>query len=64
MEFTSVIYIDSSDFKAEDVKGYFGLAPGKTVRLLHGYGTHATLAPPAAPAPAPAPALPLIVMYS
>lgn len=27
----------SQDFREEDVKGYFGLAPGKEVRLLHAY---------------------------
>lgn len=28
------IYIDRSDFRSEDSKGYFRLAPGKTVGLL------------------------------
>jgi glutaminyl-tRNA synthetase len=37
MEFSPVVYIDSSDFRETDSKDFFGLAPGKTVRLLHGY---------------------------
>ncbi|GAC95741.1 glutamyl-tRNA synthetase [Pseudozyma hubeiensis SY62] len=32
--FTRTVYIDSSDFRAEDSKDYFRLAPGKTVGLL------------------------------
>ena len=33
------MYIDSSDFRLNggDDKDFFGLAPGKTVRLLNGY---------------------------
>ena len=38
MEFTPTIYIDESDFREKDPGAkYFGLAPGKTVRLLHAY---------------------------
>lgn len=33
--FTKVIYIDSSDFREQDSKDYYRLAPGKTVGLLH-----------------------------
>lgn len=32
--FTRTLYIDSSDFRTEDSKDYFRLAPGKTVGLL------------------------------
>ena len=34
---TPTIFIEKSDFKTEDVEGYFGLAPGKKVRLQFGY---------------------------
>ncbi|KAI8993384.1 tRNA synthetases class I, catalytic domain-containing protein [Pilobolus umbonatus] len=33
--FTKVLYIDRSDFREEDSKGYYRLAPGKSVGLLH-----------------------------
>lgn len=33
--FAKVVYIDRSDFREEDVKGYFRLAPGKSVGLLY-----------------------------
>lgn len=33
--FTNTIYIDASDFKEQDEKGYFRLAPGKAVGLLN-----------------------------
>ena len=33
LDFTQVVYIDRSDFRLVDEKGYFGLAPGKTVHL-------------------------------
>lgn len=33
--FTKVLYIDRSDFREEDSKGYFRLAPGKSVGLLY-----------------------------
>lgn len=33
--FTSTIYIDRSDFRAQDSKDYFRMAPGKSVGLLH-----------------------------
>lgn len=32
---TKTVYIDRSDFREVDSKGYFRLAPGKTVGLLH-----------------------------
>ncbi|KAL4930467.1 glutamine--tRNA ligase [Aspergillus undulatus] len=31
--FSSIVYIDRSDFREEDAKGYFRLAPGKSVGL-------------------------------
>ena len=34
---TPTIFIEQSDFKTEDVDGYFGLAPGKKIRLQFGY---------------------------
>ncbi|SNX84791.1 probable glutamine-tRNA ligase [Melanopsichium pennsylvanicum] len=34
MPFTRTVYIDQSDFRTEDSKDYFRLAPGKTVGLL------------------------------
>ena len=37
LRFTPTVYIESTDFKREDVKGYYGLAPGKTVRLLFSF---------------------------
>lgn len=33
--FTNTLYIDASDFRTEDSKDYFRLAPGKTVGLLY-----------------------------
>lgn len=33
--FTKTVYIDRSDFREEDSKDYFRLAPGKAVGLLH-----------------------------
>jgi len=33
---SAAIYIEKADFKEVDEKGYFGLAPGKEVHLLHG----------------------------
>jgi glutaminyl-tRNA synthetase len=33
--FTKTLYIDASDFRTEDAKDYFRLAPGKTVGLLN-----------------------------
>ncbi|CEP15816.1 hypothetical protein [Parasitella parasitica] len=33
--FTKVLYIDRSDFREQDTKGYYRLAPGKSVGLLH-----------------------------
>ena len=35
--FTKIVYIESTDFRKEDAKGYYGLAPGKTVMLRYGY---------------------------
>ncbi|CAM1501109.1 Fc.00g102710.m01.CDS01 [Cosmosporella sp. VM-42] len=34
LRLTKTVYIDRSDFREEDTKGYFRLAPGKTVGLL------------------------------
>lgn len=34
LAFTRTVYIDRSDFREEDSKGYFRLAPGKSVGLL------------------------------
>ena len=34
VRFTRTVYIDRSDFREEDEKGYFRLAPGKSVGLL------------------------------
>ncbi|RCI01715.1 hypothetical protein CU098_009642 [Rhizopus stolonifer] len=33
--FAKVVYIDRSDFREQDAKGYFRLAPGKSVGLLY-----------------------------
>ncbi|KAG1251711.1 hypothetical protein G6F68_012140 [Rhizopus microsporus] len=33
--FAKVLYIDRSDFREQDAKGYFRLAPGKSVGLLY-----------------------------
>lgn len=35
--FTKIVYIESTDFRKEDSKGYYGLAPGKTIMLRYGY---------------------------
>jgi glutaminyl-tRNA synthetase len=35
LPFTKVLYIDQDDFRTEDAKDYFRLAPGKTVGLFH-----------------------------
>lgn len=35
--FTKTVYIDKSDFRTEDKKGYYGLAPGKQVLLRYAY---------------------------
>ena len=35
--FGSIIYIDRSDFREQDEKGYYGLAPGKEVGLKYAY---------------------------
>ena len=37
LPFGKVVYIEASDFREQDEKGYFGLAPGKEVRLLHAF---------------------------
>jgi glutaminyl-tRNA synthetase len=39
---TPTIFIEKSDFKTADVDGYYGLAPGKTVRLQFGYNITCT----------------------
>lgn len=36
MPLSNELYIDRSDFRMEDEKGYYGLAPGKTVGLRYG----------------------------
>ena len=35
--FTAVVYIEETDFKEKDEKGYYGLAPGKSVMLRYAY---------------------------
>lgn len=35
--FSRVVYIESTDFREEDSKDYYGLAPGKTVMLRYAY---------------------------
>ncbi|XP_071687254.1 glutamine--tRNA ligase-like [Rutidosis leptorrhynchoides] len=35
--FTSVVYIEQTDFRLEDSKDYYGLAPGKTVILRYAF---------------------------
>ncbi|KAK7419424.1 Glutaminyl-tRNA synthetase [Neonectria punicea] len=35
VRFTKTVYIDRADFREDDIKGYFRLAPGKTVGLLN-----------------------------
>uniref|UniRef100_A0A061SG32 glutamine--tRNA ligase n=1 Tax=Tetraselmis sp. GSL018 TaxID=582737 RepID=A0A061SG32_9CHLO len=35
--FTRVVYIESSDFRESDSKGYYGMAPGKSVMLRYAY---------------------------
>ena len=37
LSFTKEVYINSSDFRKEDSKGYYGLAPGKVAMLRHAY---------------------------
>ena len=34
---TRIVYIEASDFREADVKGYYGLAPGKTAMLKCAY---------------------------
>jgi glutaminyl-tRNA synthetase len=34
---TETVFIESTDFRAEDSKDYYGLAPGKTAMLRHAY---------------------------
>ncbi len=34
---TRTVYIEASDFRESDVKGYYGLAPGKTAMLKCAY---------------------------
>ena len=40
--FTRVCYIERSDFKEQDEKGYFGLAPGKAAMLRYAYPVNCT----------------------
>ena len=35
--FSKIVYIESTDFRTEDAKGYYGLAPGKSVMLRYAY---------------------------
>ncbi|XP_019085766.1 PREDICTED: glutamine--tRNA ligase, cytoplasmic-like isoform X1 [Camelina sativa] len=35
--FSRVVYIEQSDFRKEDSKNYYGLAPGKSVRLRYAF---------------------------
>lgn len=35
--FTRVVYLEETDFKEKDEKGYYGLAPGKSVMLRYAY---------------------------
>ncbi|EFH64913.1 predicted protein [Arabidopsis lyrata subsp. lyrata] len=35
--FSRVVYIERGDFRLKDSKDYYGLAPGKTVMLRHGF---------------------------
>jgi glutaminyl-tRNA synthetase len=37
LPFGKCVYIERSDFREEDVPGYYGLAPGKSARLLNAY---------------------------
>ena len=39
---TRVVYIDRDDFREQDSKGYYGLAPGKSVMLRYAYPVHCT----------------------
>jgi glutaminyl-tRNA synthetase len=40
--FSRVVYIEASDFRTEDARDYYGLAPGKTVMLRYAYAVTAT----------------------
>jgi|MDSW01.2.fsa_nt_gb glutaminyl-tRNA synthetase len=40
--FTSTVFIERGDFRAVDDKNFFGLAPGKSARLLFGYNVRCT----------------------
>ncbi len=35
--FTAIVYMESTDFREEDSKDYYGLAPGKSVMLRYAY---------------------------
>eukprot|EP00201_Polytomella_parva_P009891 CAMPEP_0175064682 /NCGR_PEP_ID=MMETSP0052_2-20121109/15477_1 /TAXON_ID=51329 ORGANISM="Polytomella parva, Strain SAG 63-3" /NCGR_SAMPLE_ID=MMETSP0052_2 /ASSEMBLY_ACC=CAM_ASM_000194 /LENGTH=850 /DNA_ID=CAMNT_0016331077 /DNA_START=254 /DNA_END=2806 /DNA_ORIENTATION=- len=37
LPFSRVIYVEKSDFREQDTKDYFGLAPGKSAMLRYGY---------------------------
>lgn len=39
---SKIVYIDRSDFKVEDSKGYYGLAPNKEVHLKYAYNVKCT----------------------
>ena len=39
---TSTVFVERNDFREVDDKSFFGLAPGKTVRLLFGYNVTCT----------------------
>eukprot|EP01113_Clastostelium_recurvatum_P027969 TRINITY_DN3389_c0_g1_i1.p1 TRINITY_DN3389_c0_g1~~TRINITY_DN3389_c0_g1_i1.p1 ORF type:complete len:770 (-),score=223.20 TRINITY_DN3389_c0_g1_i1:51-2360(-) len=42
LPFARTVYIERSDFRLEDAKGYFGLAPGKEVMLKYFYNIRCT----------------------
>lgn len=42
MPFSRVLYIERSDFREEDSKSYYGLAPNKEVNLKYGYNITCT----------------------
>ena len=42
--FTRVVYIEEDDFREQDQKKYFGLAPGKSVLLRYRTRDHLCLA--------------------
>jgi glutaminyl-tRNA synthetase len=42
LNFTSTVFVERGDFREVDDKSFFGMAPGKTVRLLFGYNVTCT----------------------